>query len=125
MDSYYSATTKPLFRASQIIWYIASVIEVLLITRFVLKLLAANPGAGFSKLIYSLSDPLIVPFTTVFPSSTVASNVFEWTTLLAIFTYWLVALALVRLLSMSRSVSRTEAAHELGRHDTSTLEDRI
>ena len=49
MDSYNSPTTKPLFKGTQVVWYVLSVIEVILAFRFMLKLLGANPEAGFTK----------------------------------------------------------------------------
>ena len=42
MDSYNSPSTKPLYRGTQIIWYLLGLLEALLAFRFVLKLLAAN-----------------------------------------------------------------------------------
>ncbi|MCK7482781.1 MAG: YggT family protein [Candidatus Moduliflexus flocculans] len=81
MDSYNSPTTKPLYRGTQVVWYILGLIEVLLAFRFVLKLLAANPQAGFSSFIYAVSYPFAAPFLNVFHASKVESGVFEWTTL--------------------------------------------
>jgi len=54
MDTFSSPTTKPLYRGTQITWYILGIIEMLLVFRFILKLLAANPAAGFSSFIYTL-----------------------------------------------------------------------
>ena len=39
---------KPLFRVTQVIWYLLGLIETLLLLRFFLKLFDANAGAGFS-----------------------------------------------------------------------------
>ena len=57
MDSYNSPTTKPLFKGTQVVWYVLSVIEVILAFRFMLKLLGANPEAGFTSFIYAISWP--------------------------------------------------------------------
>ena len=65
-SSYNSPTTKPLYRGTQIVWYILGLLEALLAFRFVLKLLAANPSAGFSSFIYAVSYPFTAPFNTVF-----------------------------------------------------------
>jgi len=69
MDASNSPTTKPLYLGTQITWYILGVIETLLALRFLLKLLAANPSAGFSNFIYTLSYPFAAPFLNVFASS--------------------------------------------------------
>jgi hypothetical protein len=113
MNSYNSPTTKPLFKGTQIAWYLLSLLEVLLAFRFVLKLTGANPGAGFSSFIYTTTWPLAAPFLTVFPRTAVEGSIFEWTTLLAMFVYWLVALGIIELLLMSKTVSTGEAAAKL------------
>jgi uncharacterized protein YggT (Ycf19 family) len=88
-----------------ILWYIFGVLEALLAFRFVFKLLAANPGAGFTNFIYKTSQPLVNPFLSVFHINRVDTGVVEWTTLLAMFVYWLVALAIVKLLFMSKEMT--------------------
>lgn len=113
MHPYVAPTTKPLYRGTQIVWYVLGVIEVLLAFRFVLRLLGANPDAGFSSFIYGLSFPFAYPFSAVFGSTVVSGSVFEWTTLLAMAVYWLVAFGIVKLLSMSRAVTTPEAAQKL------------
>ncbi len=113
MDAYAASSTKPLYRGTQIIWYVLGVLEVILAFRFVLKLLGANPVAGFSNLIYSVSYPFTVPFSTVFGAPSISTSVFEWTTLLAMVVYWFVAFALIKLLTMSKAVTTPEAAAKL------------
>ena len=113
MDSYNSPTTKPLFKGTQIVWYLLSLLEVLLAFRFVLKLTGANPVAGFTNFIYSLTWAFTAPFLAVFPKTTVQGSIFEWTTLLAMLVYWMAAFAIVRLFLMSKTVSTSEAAAEL------------
>src|ERR1035437_5726392 len=95
--SYNSSSTKPLYRGTQIVWYILGLIEVLLAFRFVLKLLGANPAAGFSHLIYGVTYIFAAPFLSVFHVSSVAGNILEWTTLLAMLVYWIIALGVVKL----------------------------
>jgi hypothetical protein len=112
-SSYNSPTTKPLYRGTQIVWYILGVIEVLLALRFILKLMAANPSAGFSNFIYSTSEFLAAPFISVFRYTQVEGSVMEWTTLLAMAVYWLIASGIIRLFFMSKSVSTPEAAEKL------------
>ena len=113
MDSYNSPSTKPLYRGTQIVWYIMGVLEVLLAFRFLLKLLVANPSAGFSNFIYDVSYPFVVPFLSVFRVSQVGGNIFEWTTILAMLVYWFIAWGIVELFFMSKTVSTPEAAAKL------------
>jgi hypothetical protein len=112
-SSYNSPRTKPLYRSIQIVWYITGLFEALLTFRFILKLLGANPTAGFSSFIYGLSYPLAAPFLNVFRITQVKGSVFEWTTVLAMLVYWLIAWAINKLLLMSKPVSTPEAAEKL------------
>ena len=114
MDSSYSSpTTKPLYRGTQVVWYILGILEALLVFRFVLKLLAANATAGFTSFIYGVTKLFVAPFLNVFCISKVEGNIFEWTTLLAMLVYWLVAWGIIRLFFMSKSISTPEAAEKL------------
>lgn len=117
MDSYNSSSTKPLYRGTQIVWYIAGFLEAVLAFRFVLKLLGANPAAGFTSLIYGITYPFAAPFLSVFRITRVEGSIFEWTTLLAMLVYWLVAMAISRLLVMGKTVSTPEAAAKLDNQD--------
>ncbi len=113
MDSSNSPSTKPLYRGTQIVWYILGLVEILLAFRFVLKLLAANPYAGFTSFIYSVTYIFSAPFLTVFHMTQVAGSIFEWTTLLAMFVYLIVAYGIIKLLLISKTVSTPEAAAKL------------
>ena len=117
MDSYNSPSTKPLYRGTQIVWYILGLLEALLAFRFLLKLFGANPLAGFTGFIYGISYPFAAPFLSVFKITDVNGSVFEWTTLLAMLVYWLVALAVIHLFLMSKTVSTPEAAVKLDSQD--------
>jgi hypothetical protein len=113
MDSYNSSTTKPLYRGTQIVWYIVGLIEILLVFRFFLKLLAANPNAGFTSFIYNITYVLATPFLNVFKVTRVEGSVFEWTTILAMFVYWLIGWGIIKMFLMSKTVSTPEAAVKL------------
>lgn len=113
MSTYNSASTKPLYFGTQVIWFIFGTIETLLALRFVMKLLGANPAATFTDIIYSITNVLVSPFVAVFRTSYPAGVVFEWTTLLAAFIYALVAYGIINLFFMSQNVSTVEAANRL------------
>ncbi|MFA7309502.1 MAG: YggT family protein [Candidatus Paceibacterota bacterium] len=108
---------RPLYRGTQIVWYLFSLIEALLIFRFLLKLIGANPNAVFTDIIYTVSYPFAAPFLYVVRSTQVSGSIFEWTTLLAMLVYWVVAWGIVRLFIMGKPVSRTEAEVKLQAQD--------
>ena len=112
-SSYSSSSTKPLYRGTQIVWYILSLLEVLLAFRFVLKLTGANPLAGFTSFIYGITYIFTAPFLSVFHITRIEGSIFEWTTLLAMLVYWMVAMGIVKLLFMGKTVSTPEAAEKM------------
>ncbi len=101
-------------------WYVLGLIEVLLAFRLVLKMFAANAGAGFSNFIYTVSYPFAAPFLSVFGKTQIAGSVFEWTTLLAMFAYWVLAVGIIKLFLMGRTVSTSEAAVKLQHQETNS-----
>lgn len=117
MDAAVSPRTKSLYRGAQAVWYVLGIIEVLLAFRFVLKLLAANPSAGFTSFIYGITAPFASPFLNVFRVSQVEGNVLEWTTLLAMAVYWVIAWGIIKLLVIGKPVSTPEAAVKLEQQD--------
>jgi uncharacterized protein YggT (Ycf19 family) len=117
MDSSISPRTKPLYRGTQVVWYILGIVEVLLAFRFILKLLGANTGASFTSFIYGVTYPFATPFSSVFRTGRVEGSVFEWTTLLAMAVYWLLAYGIIKMFVMSKSVSTPEAAVKLDEQD--------
>lgn len=113
MDSSNSSSTKPLYRGTQIVWYLLGLLEVLLTFRFVLKLLGANAEAGFTSFVYGASFVFTAPFLSVFHITKVSGSIFEWTTLLAMFVYWVIAFGIIKLFLMGKTVSTPEAADKL------------
>ena len=116
-SSYTSNTTKPIYRGTQVVWYILGLIEALLTFRFVLKFLGANPSAGFTSFIYGTTYVFASPFLNVFRITQISDSVFEWTTLLAMLVYFLVAWGIIKMFLMSKTVSTPEAAVKLERQE--------
>lgn len=108
---------KPLYRGTQIVWYIFYFIETLLLFRFVLKLIGANPEAGFTQFIYGFSGFFMAPFLYVVRSPSALGSVVEFSTVIALLVYWVVAWGIVRLLVMGKPVSRMEAHVKLENQD--------
>ncbi len=117
-SSYTSSSTKTIYRGTQIVWYILGVVEVLLAFRFVLKLLGASSVAGFTSFIYGITYIFAHPFLSVFNNTQIVSgSIFEWTTLLAILVYWVIAVGINKMLLMGRTVSTPEAATKLNNQE--------
>lgn len=106
-----------LYRTTRYIWYVFYALEALLLFRFVLKLLAANAGAGFTNFIYTVSSVPLAPFRYVFNANSVGSSVFEWSTLLAMLVYWFIAWGIVKLVVMGREIDEREAERSLEMQD--------
>jgi uncharacterized protein YggT (Ycf19 family) len=87
-------------RINQVIYFIFGVINVLLAIRFVLLLLAANQASPFVNLIYGLSHPFVLPFQGIFGEPSFDSSVVEWSSLVGIIIYSLLAYGLTRLVEL-------------------------
>jgi hypothetical protein len=85
--------------------------------------LGANPDAGFTQIIYSLSEPFMAPFFAVFGTTQVNGSVFEWSALLAIIVYALLAWGIGALVSAvtprasAGTVETMEEAHDEAAHE--------
>lgn len=93
-----TTAVSPMNTVAQIIYIVFGILEGLIAIRFVLKLLGANPDAGFSSFVYSITDPFLAPFQGVFGTPVVHTSVFEFTSILAIIVYALVAWGLASLM---------------------------
>ncbi|HET9223728.1 MAG TPA: YggT family protein [Roseiflexaceae bacterium] len=93
-------------RAKQVIYYVFGVVEALLAIRFVLLLLGANEASGFVRLIYGLSQPFVLPFQGIFGVPSFEGSAIEWSSLVAIVVYLLVAYGLARLIELVYAPAR-------------------
>lgn len=109
--------TKPLYRATQIVWYVLDAITALLLLRFALRLFAANPASSFTDLVYQISSPFVAPFFGVFDVTRSGNSILEWTTLLAIAVCWILGSIVVKLIAMGAPVSEHDAAEGLRRNE--------
>lgn len=97
--------------AIDFVWFVFGAIGIVIALRFVLRLLGANPDAGFVRIIYGLSAPFMAPFEAVFPTQAVEGAVFDWSALLAILIYLLIAwgiASLIRVLVPRRTSGTVE-----------------
>ncbi len=95
--------------ASNFVWYILGVIEVLIGLRFILKIFGANPNSGFVDFIYTVTGVLTAPFDNIFGVTSTKSgdvhSVFEPSILVAAAVYALIAWGIVKLLNLNRNPS--------------------
>jgi hypothetical protein len=83
---------------TRVIWFVFGAIQVLIAIRFLLLLFGANPEAGFVQVSYALSGVFMLPFVAVFKTQRLSgAAVFEWSALIAIAMYGVVAWGLVAL----------------------------
>ena len=88
-----------LVRITEFIWLVAGLLEGLFAVRIILRLVTANPAAGFAQFITNATAPFLGPFVGLMNNPTTASGaVLEITTLIAMAVYALVAWGIVRLL---------------------------
>lgn len=101
-------TKKVIFRSYQVIWYFLGVVEVLLAFRLILKLLGANPLNGFTNFIYTISDLFALPFSGILRTTASSDLVLEWSTLIAMAVYAIIAYGIVALFQLLKPTSPEE-----------------
>jgi len=62
-----------------------------------LKLLGANPQAGFAQFIYGITAVFLAPFAALFPSPSASGSVLELSSLVAMLVYALLAWTIIRI----------------------------
>jgi len=98
--------TEPIWyiKSRNTIYYVLGVLEVLLLIRFLFKLLGANPGNGFVKFIYSLTGVFVNAFSGIFrvyaTNNATNANVMEPGTIIAMLIYAIVAYGIIRLMRL-------------------------
>jgi hypothetical protein len=101
-------TKKAIFRTYQVIWYILGVIEVVLAFRILLKLLGANTESGFTNFIYAVSNPFALPFAGILGITGISNMTFEWSTIIAMAVYAIVAYGIVALFQLVKPTNPQE-----------------
>ena len=93
-----SSPSRSQRRTQKTIRFIFAVIEILLLIRFFLKLVAANPASPFGIFEFGLTDPLAAPFASLFDNPMIGKSIIEFTTILALIIYpifgWILSRAL-------------------------------
>lgn len=91
---------NPGWRAVQLVYLVFGVIDGLLIIRLILKLLGANPTAGFSNWLYNVTNFFLVPFKNILPTIGNDQSQLEMSVVLAILVYALLGWAIGRFVAI-------------------------
>jgi uncharacterized protein YggT (Ycf19 family) len=96
-----------IWTASRVIALVFTVLEVLLLVRFTLKLLGANAEQPLASAIYGITEPLVGPFRGIF-AQPAGTPVVEIATILSVIFFVLLAaliVAIVRAVTGKRGES--------------------
>ena len=89
--------------SSRLIYLLLDILEVLLAFRFLLRLMGASLSSSFGSFIASATAPFIQPFRGIIAPSPAGTGYVDWSVILAMIVYALVAYLLVRIIEMLRS----------------------
>ena len=92
-----NTVTFTVAKFNQFLQWLLWVIEVMFALRFFLTFFSTSDSNAFISLLTSITDPLLAPFKTALR---VQDTGVEWYILLAMLVYFLVILALIRLLRL-------------------------
>jgi hypothetical protein len=84
------------FKATQLVWLLFGVLEVLIALRIGLKLIGANPESLIATLIYGFTYLFLFPFEGLVASPSVGGIVLELSSIFAMLIYGLIAWAVER-----------------------------
>jgi hypothetical protein len=98
------------FRATAVVGFIVGVIDVVIAARFLGKLFGASAQSAFVNGIYSVSSPLVAPFTGIFGDTGNKTNTFETASLVALVVYAVIGWGLVVLIRIATAPHGTKPA---------------
>ncbi len=81
---------------------VGSIIELLLVFRFILKGLIVNPSTPFVAWLYGITEPLVAPFAKILPDWKFSGFVVHFATLAALIVYAVAAYLLLMIFPSSR-----------------------
>ena len=84
------------FKATQLIWLLLGVLEILIALRIALMLIGANPNSPIVALIYGFTYLFLFPFNGLVGSPSVGNMVLEISSMFAMVVYGLIAVAVER-----------------------------
>ena len=85
------------FKATQLIWLLLGILEVMIALRIMLLLIGANPENAVVALVYAITTPFLFPFAGMVASPTAGYMVLELSSMFAMLVYSLLAWAVERI----------------------------
>jgi hypothetical protein len=98
------------FRATAVVGFIVGIIDVVIAARFLGKLFGASAQSAFVNGIYSVSSPLVAPFTGIFGDTGNKTNMFETASLVALVVYAVIGWGIVVLIRIVTAPHGTKPA---------------
>lgn len=91
------------YAIESLIWWVAIILEFFMALRLGLAMFGADGGNLATNLAYSISEPLVSPFFSLFSTSmTVTAPRIELETIVAMVVYYIVAYIIVQLMEIFR-----------------------
>ena len=81
---------------SQIISLLFAILEMGILFRVVLKLIAANPASPFAQFVYQMTGPFLAPFAGLTVTPAVNGSVLEIPAIIAMAVYGVLYLLIIR-----------------------------
>ena len=94
------STSNPGWRAVQFVYLVFGLVCGLLLVRLVLRLLGANPDAGFSSWLYNVTAIFLGPFKNILPTIGTTQSQLEMSVVVAILVYALAGWAVARFVAI-------------------------
>lgn len=89
--------------ATRIVSFIFGTIIVLIVLRFLMVLLGASEGNAIIDALYSITQPLVMPFFGIFNYDvSYGQSQVEFASLVAMLAYWLVGIGILKLITIKR-----------------------
>ena len=101
-------TASPSGVAANVIWLVYGIVAGLHVIRFLLSLLGANSANAFANFVYTVTNPFVSPFRSLFSVDTTVGNGtgrFEIETLVALLVYGLTAWVLARMVRIRKDAA--------------------
>jgi len=86
------------FKATQVVWLLLGILETFLALRFFLKMIAANPDSPIANFIYGLTGLFLLPFSGLTSTPQLGGMVLEFSTIIAMVVYGLIAWVVERII---------------------------
>lgn len=113
----------------RILIVVFGIIEALLGFRFIFKLAGANPANALIKILYDVTDVLVVVFASIFTPATTDGletvSVIEPGTIIAMIVFALIALAISKLLLQDKRVHKNTTEYTSVDHNQSDEREKI